>query len=644
MKKLILLILGILLFIPFASAYNVDIKWDSDLDGYNQRVYHCTDALCSAVDSLVLETSTQTDKTGTFFTAQGTQSYAVYFYKQGYVPKGIILTTWGDLTASKRLAWSRKSDVSAQIKSVVLSSEPKAGEPLTFKVDVESAFHSSEGAQGTPSYIPPDLMDDYYSSLISVKFSVFNEGDSTIVSYEAGVNIPVDSHETIAYTITPKTAGKAVATVTTQVIDDQVASYKEQTIQTDFTISGSADNPPNALIDSPADNQEFIIGLDALALNGHGEDDGRITAYSWTLTHESGAVITYDTQTVTNLFLQLAGTWTVTFNVRDNAFQWDPTPAQLKITLKSQGQHDPEIKINSPSENEKIKDTYRIKWTADDKDQDSGTLHIELKHRKLSNSFSELVNSILKKLGLQDGDNWKSIVLLESNPGYFDWDTSGMQNGGYELQAAAIDDTDRNSYDIVSFHIDNKASLNPFAIIRYSLRETLEVRFDASDSYDTDGNIVSYEWDFGDGITAVGSRIDHIYASSKSYIVTLTVTDNDGLQSTKQVEVIPMGSAVTPSKAEHKFSITNIIPKQNKDNVNLYVNIDNKGAKSDKIELTAVNIQTGETSRAYFTLDKNENTWQWLVLSRPEKSGKYAVKVEAKSNNYEDMSYAVVDV
>ncbi|MDJ0807552.1 MAG: PKD domain-containing protein [Gammaproteobacteria bacterium] len=55
------------------------------------------------------------------------------------------------------------------------------------------------------------------------------------------------------------------------------------------------------------------------------------------------------------------------------------------------------------------------------------------------------------------------------------------------------------------------------------------VAFDGSGSTDSDGNIVSYAWDFGDGTTGSGVSPSHTYASAGTYNVTLTVTDNDGL-------------------------------------------------------------------------------------------------------------------
>ncbi|MCL6642505.1 MAG: PKD domain-containing protein [Candidatus Bipolaricaulota bacterium] len=56
------------------------------------------------------------------------------------------------------------------------------------------------------------------------------------------------------------------------------------------------------------------------------------------------------------------------------------------------------------------------------------------------------------------------------------------------------------------------------------------VRFDASESFDPDGQIVKYEWDFeSDGTTdAQGVIVEHVFAQAGTFTVTLTVTDNDG--------------------------------------------------------------------------------------------------------------------
>jgi nitrous oxidase accessory protein NosD len=58
--------------------------------------------------------------------------------------------------------------------------------------------------------------------------------------------------------------------------------------------------------------------------------------------------------------------------------------------------------------------------------------------------------------------------------------------------------------------------------------------FDASTSYDPDGIVFDYRWDFGDGTVASGATASHTYASEGDFQVTLTVQDDDEGQSSVQ--------------------------------------------------------------------------------------------------------------
>ena len=73
----------------------------------------------------------------------------------------------------------------------------------------------------------------------------------------------------------------------------------------------------------------------------------------------------------------------------------------------------------------------------------------------------------------------------------------------------------------------------------------LEVSFDASESLDPDGEIVSYEWDF-DGDSEFddgeGETITYTYDKEGKYTVSLRVTDNNGEYNVATVEIDAQGS------------------------------------------------------------------------------------------------------
>jgi PKD repeat protein len=58
------------------------------------------------------------------------------------------------------------------------------------------------------------------------------------------------------------------------------------------------------------------------------------------------------------------------------------------------------------------------------------------------------------------------------------------------------------------------------------------ILFDGSNSYDPDGNITNWFWDFGDNTNANGVSVFHSFLEARTYTVTLTVTDNKGATNT----------------------------------------------------------------------------------------------------------------
>ena len=88
------------------------------------------------------------------------------------------------------------------------------------------------------------------------------------------------------------------------------------------------------------------------------------------------------------------------------------------------------------------------------------------------------------------------------------------------------------SYTAAPSPVPNQAPAAWFTANPTSGDAPLTVSFDASSSSDTDGNIVSYSWTFGDGARGTGVSPSHTYASAGIYTVSLTVTDDRGATDT----------------------------------------------------------------------------------------------------------------
>jgi Tol biopolymer transport system component/chitodextrinase len=79
------------------------------------------------------------------------------------------------------------------------------------------------------------------------------------------------------------------------------------------------------------------------------------------------------------------------------------------------------------------------------------------------------------------------------------------------------------------FHLDWLRALpgQPVATFAYDCMGTT-CQFDGAGSFDPDGTIVRYEWQFGDGSSSSGPTATHTYATLGRYDVTLIVTDAGG--------------------------------------------------------------------------------------------------------------------
>jgi PKD repeat protein len=98
-----------------------------------------------------------------------------------------------------------------------------------------------------------------------------------------------------------------------------------------------------------------------------------------------------------------------------------------------------------------------------------------------------------------------------------------------------------------------------------------QVSFNAAESYDYDGEIMSYHWDFGDGTADSGITVTHIYVNDSIYYPTLTITDNDG-KSVMLSETIFVFSATC--KLSDPSFLTDVLKTNEKIEVRFQVNDD----------------------------------------------------------------------
>jgi len=101
----------------------------------------------------------------------------------------------------------------------------------------------------------------------------------------------------------------------------------------------------------------------------------------------------------------------------------------------------------------------------------------------------------------------------------------------------------RHLYDLrmVDTRFPNVPPIAEFAASTVTGSAPLEVTFDAAASFDPDGTISSYRWDFGDFTTGTGSTATHTFLNGGSYPVTLSITDNRGATTSRTVNITVAG-------------------------------------------------------------------------------------------------------
>ena len=87
-----------------------------------------------------------------------------------------------------------------------------------------------------------------------------------------------------------------------------------------------------------------------------------------------------------------------------------------------------------------------------------------------------------------------------------------------------------------------------------------EVLFNAQGSTDTDGTIVEYRWNFGDGDveTTASPTVEHSFDEEGDFTVSLVVVDNGGKMSLVASNNVPVGAAQSPTAA---FSVSPTNPR-----------------------------------------------------------------------------------
>ena len=175
-----------------------------------------------------------------------------------------------------------------------------------------------------------------------------------------------------------------------------------------------------------------------------------------------------------------------------------------------------------------------------------------------SSSFDVDGDKIRYRFDWGDGtfSNWSDYILSNVTVSMLhSWNSISV----YEIKVIAQDQDGLNSswsdlFRVVvsQANISRGEPVAEISILNDSFVSNQTIVFGASNSYDLDGAIISYNWDFGDGEYGTGINCAHIYKSPGEYIVTLSVMDNEGNTNSYSTKVNIADKSVITSLGKSK--------------------------------------------------------------------------------------------
>ncbi len=148
------------------------------------------------------------------------------------------------------------------------------------------------------------------------------------------------------------------------------------------------------------------------------------------------------------------------------------------------------------------------------------------------------------------------------------------------------------------------------------------VEFSAAESTDSDGTIISYEWDFGDGGTSTEVSTNHAYMTAGTFTTTLTVIDNfDGVATAQKT--IDISTPVSGTPPTVYFTST-----ETSGNAPLAVNFDGSSSSDDGVIISYLwNFGDGTTANGATVSHVFSNV------------GSYKVELTVTDDNNDQASY-----
>jgi hypothetical protein len=196
----------------------------------------------------------------------------------------------------------------------------------------------------------------------------------------------------------------------------------------------------------------------------------------------------------------------------------------------------PQPKISYPENGAVISNNSRVLITEYDESGEDDIIEVIMEYSGDGITWQPIDNAI------DNSDEW--LGTYETM-----WDTSELESGPYHLRTIMTDQTGQQGMDEIEI-LMNLAPVADFNINSYEIdyvNKITNINFSADSSYDPDGNIMNYKWDFGDGSYDYGQYVSHNYPFGSEYVIQLKTVDDLGTESLpKPKDIIVDANEGTP--------------------------------------------------------------------------------------------------
>ncbi len=209
--------------------------------------------------------------------------------------------------------------------------------------------------------------------------------------------------------------------------------------------------------------------------------------------------------------------------------------------------------LKNPTHKYTYKDRYTITLTVTDNlsASNSKTKTIDMTNKKPHAYFTYSPTNPTDldtiKFTDESADSDGSVTLWNWN--FDDETTSNLKNpthkytdnGKYSVTLTVTDDDDTSDSVTIDILVSNIPPTANFSYNPINPTNIDNIQF-TDTSNDPDGTITTWNWNLGDNTDNSGKTIKHIYTTTGTYQISLTVTDNDGATNTKKTTITIKGN------------------------------------------------------------------------------------------------------